>query len=178
MQLAGLDIETTGTDVNKQHRLIQIGVALLDGRELAQDVQPSGDIVIEAEALSINGFTLEHIGKAPKTAEADNLVSKSLSDWGFKAGELTPVGWNVGGFDITFIKRELPNTATFFSYRALDLTGIAMLYELKTGKSYRDLKEMFHSAIAEKLGEDKRHDALYDAKAALIAVELFRDLEW
>lgn len=176
MILIGLDIETTGTDVNKHHRLIQIGIASKDGLRISYDVLPKGDMFIQQEALGINGFTLSRIGNANIGSAVDNAISAELSFLGYKENSLTPVGWNVGGFDMTFIKKELPKTASFFTYRTLDLTALAIMYELKTGKSYRDLKDIFHAKIAEKLGRNERHDALYDAEAALEAVDLFKEL--
>lgn len=174
--LTGLDIETTGIDLYKNHRLIQIGVAIWNGPRYVFDVQPEGHIAIDPGAMKVNGFTLRRMGEAPMTAEVDYMLSKSLAKDGFTEGQLTPVGFNVGGFDLPFIKKELPLVAKFFSYRALDLTGLAILYELKTGRSYRDLKEEFHTKIVKELGKDQRHDALYDAEAALIAVQLFKEL--
>lgn len=176
MILAGLDIETTGTDYNKGHRLIQIGIAFRDGLKIAYDVQPTGDIMIQQEAMDVNRFTLERIGSAPFTARVDDAISNKLANTGLKEGDITPVGWNVGGFDMGFVKRELPKTAAFFSYRTLDLTGVAIIYELTTGKPYKDLKQELHQKIVERLGRDKRHDALYDAEAALEAVELLKEL--
>lgn len=175
MKLAGLDIETTGTDPYQNHRLIQIGIVLPNGYKTSHDVQPTGSVNIDEEAMKINGFTLKRLAEAMPTWSVDHTLSSELDNEGYKPGELTPVGFNVGGFDMVFVKKELPKTAKFFSYRTLDLTGVAMMLELRTGKSYRELKEEFHKKIAEKLGRDERHDALYDAEAALVAVELFKE---
>ena len=179
MIFAGLDIETTGTDPNKNHRLIQIGIAfdLTSGRKIVYDVLPLGDIMIQAEAMGINHFTLARIGAAKPQNEVDNLIADELTSVGYKHNEITPVGWNVGGFDIPFIKKELPLTAQFFSYRTLDLTGCAMMNELRTGVPYRDLKVQFHNVITGILGRDERHDALYDAEAALLAMNLFKEMK-
>lgn len=177
MQLVGLDIETTGVDINRYHRLIQIGIAFSDpANDLVRDVRPVGDMMIQQDALNVNHFTLDRIGQAQPQHVVDDQLGAELARRGYKRGELTPVGWNVGGFDITFIKKELPRVASFFSYRTLDLTGVAMMHELRTGKGYRDTKDEFHKRIVERLGRDERHDALYDAQAALVAVELFKEL--
>ena len=176
MILAGLDIETTGTDPNKYHRLIQIGIAVKDGPTLKLDIRPDGPLMIEPEALAINGFTLTRIDQGVDRRYADRYIASFLKQKGFKPNSLTPVGWNVGGFDLVFVKRELPRTAEFFAYRALDLTGLAIMYELKTGKSYQGLKEEFNKKIAEMLGRDEQHDALYDAEAALLAIDLFKEV--
>lgn len=176
MILVGLDIETTGTDSNKDHRLIQIGIASIDGLRLVKDVCPSGNINIQQETLDINKFSIKRIGEGVPTKDCDLLLTEALQAAGYRENSLTPVGWNVGAFDMVFIKKELPKTASFFTYRTLDLTALALMYELKTGKSYRELKDVFHEKIAQKLGRNERHDALYDAEAALEAVVLFKDL--
>lgn len=178
MILAGLDIETTGLDPYKHHRIIQIGVAI--NREDAKfrytcDIFPEGQMVIDPDAMKINGFTTSRIYHAASTTEVDEDLATLLGGH-YKPGELTPVGWNVGGFDMGFIKKEMPETAQYFAYRTLDLTGVAMMHELRTGKPYRDLKVEMAAKIAEILGRDQRHDALYDAEAALVAVDLFKEL--
>lgn len=178
MIFAGLDIETTGVDINKGHRLIQIGVAFEGGPKIAYDVRPTGDLTISAEALEVNNFTLKRIGEAEPTHIVDDRLSADLRKAGYKLGSITPVGWNVGGFDMCFVKKELPKSAEFFSYRTLDLTGIAMMYELRTGKGYRDLKDEFAAKTKAVLGRDERHDALYDAEAALVVMKLFKELKW
>lgn len=175
VQLCGLDIETTGINV-AYNDLIQIGIVLPDGFKVVRDVRPAHEYFIEKEALEVNGFTRLRILKAPLNTKVDEELSGILGLSGYSPGSLTPVGFNVGGFDIPFIKKSLPKTAEFFSYRALDLTALAITYELITGKSYRDLKDEMHKKIAAKLGRDQRHDALYDAEAALIAVDLFKEL--
>jgi DNA polymerase III epsilon subunit-like protein len=178
VNLTGLDIETTGTDINAGHRLIQIGIVLPDGGKIVHDVQPTGDITISGEAMKVNGISLARLGAAKKTHVVDETIAADLKGRGFAAQSLTPVGWNVGGFDMSFIKAELPRTAVYFSYRTLDLTGLAMLYELRTGKGYRELKDLFATRTKEILGRDERHDALFDAEAALVALDLFKEMEW
>ncbi len=175
MKFAGLDIETTGLDAYGGHRLIQIGIVLPDGEKICHDVLPMGEMTIDPGAMEVNKFTIERIQAGTPNDELDETLSRYLSDKHYTPNELTPVGWNVGGFDMVFIKKELPKTSKFFSYRALDLTGVAIMHELRTGRSYKELKEEFHARIAEKLGRDKRHDALYDAEAALEAMKMFQE---
>lgn len=178
MIFAGLDIETTGTDWDKNHRLIQIGIAFKGNQgKCVNDVQPIGDMLIDAEALAINHFTLARIGAAPLQTDIDDSVAGWLSALGCKHREITPVGWNVGGFDMVFIKKELPKTAAFFNYRVLDLTGLAILQELRAHISCKDTKAKFAAIAAEQLGRDDCHDALYDAEAALIAMQLFYEMD-
>jgi oligoribonuclease (3'-5' exoribonuclease) len=169
VKFAGLDIETTGVDASI-HRLIQLGIAV-DDLTINIDVNP-GECVVDPQALEVNKFTPERIAKGITTAEADDFVATELELAGYTHNALTPVGWNVGGFDMVFLKREFPKTARYFAYRTLDLTGVAIMHELRTGKPYRDLKTELAAAVATILGRDQRHDALYDAQAALEAMRL------
>jgi DNA polymerase III epsilon subunit-like protein len=178
MNLVGLDIETTGTNYNAGHRLIQIGIAFKDGTKLKEDVQPVGKLTIDPEALDVNGFTLQRIAKARRSDEVDRRLSEQLADLGWTEGSLTPVGWNVGDFDLGFIRHELPLTAEFFSYRVVDLTGIAILHELRTGQNFRKLKARLAEEAVEILGRDERHDALYDAEAALLVLNSLVRFDW
>jgi len=175
MILAGVDIETTGLDPDKHHRIIQIGIAT-DTHAFWRDIQPEGPIMIDPRALAVNKFTLTRIGKADHTSVVDRSLDKLLSSAGFKRGDLTPVGWNVGGFDMQFINKELPLTAKYFHYRCVDLTALAIFYEVKTGKSYKDLKEDLKKKVVSIFGSDNEHDALWDAQAALVALRLFKEV--
>lgn len=178
LQLAGLDIETTGVDINAGHRLIQFAAVLPDGQTICHDVLPMGVTVTDPYALQVNGFDVDRIEAGTPNDELDQIVHDKLALAGYNAGDLTPVGWNVGGFDMGFVKRELPKTSAFFSYRTLDLTGLAMLYELRTGVPYRDLKQKLYEEAVRRMGTDKRHDALWDAQAALETLKLFQEMDW
>ena len=174
MVFAGVDIETTGTDPDAGHRLIQIGIAFAYSPTMGGDVQPIGDINIQADALAVNHFTLARIGAAPLQTDVDTRITFQLSAAGYKAGDITPVGWNVGGFDMVFVKKELPKTAAFFSYRVFDLTTIAIMESLWTGTPYPVVKIKLASKVVECLGRDESHDALYDAEAALIILDYYK----
>lgn len=168
MTFAGIDIETTGLEPGK-HRLIQLGVAFVEGDHYKYDVCPEGNITIDAEALAINKFTLKRIADGMPTSEADAHIYEILSHE-FKPAEITAVGWNVGSFDYSFLKREMPKFASLISHRVADLTAIAMLAAVKRGKytNYRDIKEQWHTKAEAVLGETAIwHDALWDARAAL-----------
>lgn len=173
VKLCGVDIETSGVNVNI-HSTIQIGIVLPNGKKLVSDLIPQEYLAIDPKALEVNGFTRERLMRAPFAPIVDEELSTTMCEAGYGEGDLTAVGFNVGSFDIPFIRKDLPKVAKFFSYRNLDLTALAIFYELQTGKSYRDLKDRLHEKIVIALGRDQRHDALYDAEASLVALKLFQ----
>jgi oligoribonuclease (3'-5' exoribonuclease) len=168
MTLVGLDIETTGLDPDR-HGTIQIGISFGTCETFSRDLNP-GDCEVDSSALDVNNFTIERITNAPTSELVDEALSNMFIQRGYTKGSLTPVGWNVGGFDIPFIKNDLPLTSNFFSHRVFDLTGICML---SAGDGWRQHKNYWHEKVAEILGgESQWHDAGYDAKAALLTARL------
>ena len=88
--IIGVDIETTST--NSEGRLIQIGMATMRGNEpvvFAQDViyqlTEAGSFEIQAEALEVNGFTLDRIfgskEKFPYVTRNPHTVAEAACVW-------------------------------------------------------------------------------------------------
>lgn len=177
MKIAGLDLETTGIDPTAGHRIIQIGIAFPDKTVTGYDILPEGDINISAEALGVNHFTLERIGRATKQSHVDAVLADELKSRGYTPGSIHAIGWNVGSFDLNFVRMELPKIAGYFSHRCIDLTGIAMLKAVIDGGNYRDLKEQYHSLAAQALSEEhpQWHDAVWDARAALKVYQMMTE---
>lgn len=172
---AGVDIETTGTDPDKGHRLIQIGFAFEDGFEHVEDVRPVGEMTVDPEALNINKFTLTRIDQGWPTNYTDVYLHSLLHKRGYSYNSLIPVGYNVGGFDMVFVKKELPHTAKFFTCRCVDLTAFSFLESVRSNLTREESKERMHKITVNKLGVDNRHDALFDAKAALIHFNYYKE---
>jgi|SRR6266853_40786 len=174
MIYCGLDIETTGLDLNKDHRLIQL--ALVYGPATwVYDVLPIGVMTIDPRAMEVNKFTLSRIEGGVPNDELDHDLSKYLLNE-FKPESLTAVGWNIGSFDLPFLKKELPKTSTLFSHRVVDLSGICILAAERKSLNWRNLKEVWHKAAEEAMNEKAQwHDALWDARAALKVWELLID---
>lgn len=171
MKFVGVDIETTGLELEKGNRLIQLGMDLGSYGWINHDVLPDGDINISAEALAVNKFTLARIGAGMPRREVDQIVAEDLARH-FKRGELHAVGWNVGSFDLHFMKKELPEVAAFFSHRVVDLTPLAMLSARMHNRDYRLVKADWQALAEAKLGgTPKWHDARWDACAALTVWE-------
>ena len=175
LTLAGVDIETTGLRWNKDHRLIQIAV-VTDKVSYFYPVKPEGPMLVDPEAMAVNKITLSELDNYTRQSAVDMMLSNSLMNCGYGYESITPVGWNVGSFDLGFIQKELPKTSEYFSRRVIDLTSLGRLYELRTGKSYRDLKTEMHAKAVRVLGRDERHNALFDAQSALLALDYFKEL--
>lgn len=167
MIFVGLDIETTGLHRNLDHRLIQIGVAFHRMNVYAYDVQPNGSMVLDPEAMKVNGFTEERIQNSFSQKEVDRNLDYILKSKGHDYGQLTAVGWNVGSFDLPFIREELPLTARYFSHRVVDLTAIA-IYMARGRDDWREVKKQEHRRIEKVLGQSNWHDAGFDALAGLL----------
>lgn len=188
MLLAGLDIETTGLYSDRNHKIIQVGLAIRRADvdkidKYTMDVCPVGDLLISSRSLEINKFTLDRIGVADTTTTVDAWFDRQLRKDGYKHDTLIPVGWNVIGFDGVFIQKEMPLLAKYFTFandthstRAIDLTSLGLLVEYKTGTPYSEIKRALREQAAVKLGRNNEHDALYDAEAALMDLDHFYNL--
>lgn len=105
MKIGGLDIETTGLDWTDGHRIIELALIQVDGRN-----QPLGKIVqrfnpqrpIEAGAIAVHGIELAHLHAEPVWAPpvlADIYRAIESCD--------VLVAHNGKGFDLPFINAEL-----------------------------------------------------------------------
>lgn len=186
MILASVDLETTGLDPDKGCKLIQVGLVIKNPNsdkldKYVMDVQPVGDIFIESRALGVNKFTLLRIAQADVTSTVDAWFDTQLRKDGYKHDTLIPVGWNVIAFDREFLRREMPLLYKYFQFaspthstRAIDLTSLGLLAEYKTGIPYSDIKVAMKNYTRDVLGRENEHDALYDAEAALVALDRFK----
>lgn len=171
----GLDIETTGSDVHK-HGLIQIGVFVPDGDfrgdSFVSDVKPWPGVEIDAEASKIHGITFERMMAAPESFEVDEQLAHWLEEHGIDHSNGHVVGFNVGSFDMVFVRKYLPKTAARLSYRTVDLNAILFtIAEWHPSEPFRELKRRAKRwAEAEVTTHFCRspqwHDAGYDALAS------------
>ena len=109
MIIAGLDLETTGLDQAKGHRIIEIAMILyafdpetgahnLRGRYV-QRINP--ERAIDPDALAVHGITYEDVAYSPKWCEIAPKIVKLLS-----AVDVI-VAHNGHGFDLPFLAAEL-----------------------------------------------------------------------
>lgn len=161
-----LDTETTGLDPDK-HGVIQVAFVIDRDTYKEWKVTPFG-AEFDYEASLVNdiyprsilmdlGFTKNH----------PIIVDFEMTEWLRSHGEpgkFTPVGWNVGSFDMQFLRKGFPNTYKMFGYRNLDLTALRIF-----ATEYYDLdREEMKRTAAEQVSDhhgwgENFHDALYDA---------------
>ena len=88
------------------------------------------------------------------------------------------VGWNVGSFDVPFVRKHLPGVASVLSYQSADLNAACFIISEAQGISYKGLKaraKEYAAEMALKDGLDEAwHDAGYDALASLYAWEYLK----
>lgn len=174
---AGIDIETSNTDY-RTGGVLQIGIKSEDGFEFVSDCNP-GVVEFEAEALAVNGFTMERVDAAQPVGVVDvNLQAALREFYGAEQVRMVAVGFNVGTFDLPFIIKGFPLFQKYLSYRAVDLNSVLFtLDRARRGVNgvmrYDGLKKAAKAQAAEVLAAKGTaanwHDALYDAKAGLLA---------
>lgn len=188
----GLDFETSGTD----HDLsapIQLGMASPDGAVFDMlvggwDWDDPKMVAYEArswseEAFGVHGITKDRLLSAPKPTLVDTLAVEWLDKHipRHPAGRI-PVGWNVSGFDVPFLRQHFPKTARAMSYRSVDLNAIVFFLDsCKIGK-YADIKRTVKLTAAMRIAgesgqQEKWHDAGYDALASLYAYQALVAIE-
>lgn len=169
----GLDIETTGSDIDAGAGLIQIGA--YDGESRARFsslVVPHAGHSVTVKAMEVNGLNLDTIhAQAPAASKVDVQLYQFLLGLGAEERSVVPIGWNVGTFDMPFVRRYLPHTAALFGYRSIDLNSIAFTLNpkklevpKKASKRYAELE----------MGRTEWHDAGFDAEAAYHSWMYFR----
>ncbi len=176
----GLDLETSGT-THEHHVPIQIGVALDSGWAF-NSLIGGWDWGIERwddGAFEVHGITRARLAGAPVAAVVDEQLVKFL-DTSAGPGTKIMVGWNVGSFDRPFISQYLPKTAGLFIRRTLDLNAACYLLDEKGVRNPDTLKRQAKAYANDKLAELhevaglSRHDAEYDARAALHELDYLR----
>jgi len=198
----GIDAEMTGTDY-LTHRLIQVGFtvdARDSAKCFRSDVGwENGNYRYQDEALVVNRFTHERIRTGPKVDEVESKLLTWFKEVGLEESSIIPVGFAVRTFDMPFINRTfstevmkyfirpkprgLPSDHSPFLYRCSDLTdytlGMAYGIERSQRKLYgeqawkRAGKEYAQRELAKAGVEPDWHDALYDARAALLQMEFY-----
>lgn len=171
----GLDGEMTHTEVNEGGRLCQIGIAFTERKMFVSDIGwgPS-DYVANEQSLAVNKFTRSRIEKGPLAEDVDSWLCAYLEGQGGNPEKkiLIAIGWNVGAFDMPFVKNALPNSFQFFSRRTEDLTAICFRYHRKiywegsypTWHGWKRMAKDYATTELLKRGiPENEHDAGYDA---------------
>lgn len=181
----GLDIETTGSDVNK-HGLIQIGVFVskqdssMTGELFVSDVRPWPWVEHDEQATAVHRISRERQFVAPPSEVVDVRLCEWLTrhDIGVGKGShaVHPVGFNVGSFDMPFVRKFLPHAFERFSYRCVDLNTLLFGMHEAFGDAFdfTTMKKRAKNAAEKYLSTQHGlspmwHDAGYDAAASYYA---------
>lgn len=186
MKIIGLDFETSGSDINDGAVPIQLGLAVIN-----EDEPYSG---FQVTSLLIGGWQWGKDATWSEEAEEVHRISKAdlegiepariidirLAHWLVRTARATgqrmwniPVGWNVAGFDMPFVRKYLPTVGSLLSYRTVDLN--ALVFALSQGhvSEFKRIKAQVKVGAADYLStmgiEGQWHDAGYDAAASLAA---------
>jgi DNA polymerase-3 subunit epsilon len=160
-----LDTETTGLEVERGHRVIEIGcIELVDrrpsGREFHRYLNP--DRVIDAGAVAVHGITDEFLRDKPRFAEvAEELVA-------FIAGAELLI--HNAAFDTAFLDGELQRAGGKFG-RIADHAVIVDTLALARQK-YPGQKNTL-DALCKRLGVDNSHREVH---GALLDAHLLADV--
>ena len=185
----GLDGEMSASDLARGGRLVQIGLAAgtAESDRFVEVIGwAEGEFAADPKAMAVHGIPAERILAAPRAAEVDERAFAFCLAHGGSAAHRTliAVGWNVGAFDMPFVKDALPRTCSLFSRRTVDLNAVCFTLGgvLRLGGSspkWNTLKRLAKDAAQAALlaggTATTWHDAGYDALASLLAWQWLRD---
>lgn len=178
-----LDCETTGTDPAK-HDIIQLaGLIEIDGDVKSTfdfRCQPFDFDAIDAEALAVNGVTVDQLRQAVPPDAVYHLFVSKLGRYVNKfdrSDKFTPAGYNVG-FDLEFLasffrKNHDDYFGSWQTWRAVDALPVVRFLEFCGLLSLPDHKlatvcEHFNIPL-------QAHDALADITATRTLIQKLRD---
>ena len=136
--------------------------------------------------MAVHGIPVETIFKAPRAPEVDERLHAWCLARGASAERrsVVAVGFNVGAFDLPFVRDALPKTTALLSRRTVDLNAVCFTLgdALLLGGSrpkwstWKRLAKDAAQAELTALGVAPQwHDAGYDALAALVSWRWFRE---
>lgn len=182
--LIGLDGEMSDSELDKGAVLIQIGVCDEYGNTFESLIGHAPGWYKSEQASGVHNIPDEDIWFAPRPDVVDQRLCQWLEerlDDARARGDHTglrpfiPVGWNVGGFDMPFVRKFLPVSCELISRRSLDLN--ALCYAFEDGQvtyqgerlSFIGWQRLAHSHANDQFDNPQWHNALFDAQAALEA---------
>ena len=178
--IIGLDIETSSNDTYLGE-IIQIGVAFKNNNEfqtieynLFFDLTNWDDKNWSINAEEVHKITKESLALNKYTYDSTEKEIILLLDKTFGENSIIiPVGFNVGSFDLQFIKNKMPNLYNRLSYRSIDLNSLFLFNNLKNYdyNEFISMKKNTKLDIIEDIKESKEHNASFDAKLAILILE-------
>lgn len=182
-EIIGLDIETSTNDPNTGE-ILQLGIAYQkDGVIIDHEY----NLKYEKSYWNVNNWSLEseRVHKIRKKELESNTFDYKLLEIEIinlfnnifsKETVLHPVGFNLGGFDLVFIKNKMPKVAERISHRVIDLNSlfITMNLEYKSEELFIKNKKEKIEKVLNNIDNNKLHNASFDAKLALLLCKNFK----
>lgn len=182
MLFVGIDGEMSCPDMEKGGKLIQIGVAVRTEagiESVGYLLQPPADMYWEDRAALVHQIPLEKlVAEGLPAPEVDELLYKWLVERGAnprQRAKTVPVGFNITGFDMPFVKVTLPKTYSLFSRRTGELNGMLWLFHGKNNLNYESWRQMSLDYAQMNLSDYKPHDAEWDAKRHILCYEYLKN---
>ena len=187
MLFVGIDGEMSCPDMDRGGQLIQIGLAVEVAGAIESIVfliKPTEGMYWEEAAAEVHGIPLEDLhGYGIHRDMVDDAVYRWLVNHGAnpnRRAKTIPVGFNITGFDMPFIKETLPKTYSLFSKRTAELNGMLWLLHGKVDSgmpvNFDTWKKRSMDYAASKLDDFKPHDAEWDAKRHLLCYEYLQSV--
>lgn len=198
----GLDLETTSSSSEGLMIQLGMATEHLRVfcQDITYNLKTLARAHVDPQALEVNNFTLDRITGVREDEgnglvfhrNTETFVQQQAQDWLMDEFPLDPnleeakvrtddlygrkfvaIGWNVAGFDMPFVKRQMNRLAGWFHYRTIDLNAPCYTVARAWGLDHKELKERIKSEaderiVAGKLYDGERHDAGYDALAAVL----------
>ena len=128
MNIVGLDIETTGLDPDK-HQILSIGACTIgengDPKDIFYRKIEHNDYLISPQAMRVNGIDIRLWFGKDMVTTISNFSEWLISQYG-STEPIHALGYNVGSFDVQFLKRQYRDLYPFH-YRSIDLNSCLML---------------------------------------------------
>jgi hypothetical protein len=181
MLFVGIDGEMSCPDMEKGGKLIQIGLSVnttLGIETVSYYLRPPADMYWEDRAAEVHKITQEQLrlnGKHPE--EVDELLYEWLTSHGANPKQrlkTVPVGFNITGFDMPFVRATLPKTYSLFSRQTAELSGMLWLLDGRKGHSMKTWKEMSLEYAKLNMNTYKPHDAGWDSARHLLCFEYLK----
>lgn len=186
----GLDGEMTSSELSDGGALIQLGLSVFVSGEMKSisfGINPywdGDDVQWDEVAASVHGIPREEV----HSFDPPVLVDLGLFTWlqdtvdakVNKRNSNVPVGFNVGAFDMPFVKKLLPKTFSLFSRRTVDLNALCFALDGKVDNGmpvkFDTWKKRAKLYAIDKIGYENQHDAGWDAMMHLYSFEYLRNV--
>ena len=176
----GLDGEMSSSELAEGGKLIQIGLSTAEGINRSYTMNP-GPCQWSEQAEAVHGLSLELLQSCRSPVEVDADLYEFLIALGAdtkRRGKTIPVGFNVGAFDMPFVKDSLPKSYSLFSRRTVDLNAIcfALDYKEENGMPVKaeTWKKKAKDYAIEKIGMENQHDAGWDSLMHIYCFEYLK----